>query len=118
MSRDSYSRHFYGTLVRQEQLVSPPPRLIPQVINKLKRKTCTGTLVVPEWTSAPCWPMIVDGQSNFRSYIVAHRFFHGENLTKRGRGQSGVYGDRYLKFRLLALRIAFRSQDAYDILLS
>jgi hypothetical protein len=68
VSRDSYSRHFYGTLVRQEQLVSPPPRLIPQVINKLKRKTCTGTLVVPEWTSAPFWPMIVDGQSNFRSY--------------------------------------------------
>ena len=75
MSRHSCSRHVYGTLVGQEQLVSPPTTPDSQVINKLKRETCTGTLVVPEWTSAPFWPMIVDGQSNFRSYILAHRCF-------------------------------------------
>lgn len=68
---DTFTVHWWD----KNNWLVPPPRLILQVINKLKRETCTGTLVVPEWTSAPFWPMIVDGQSNFRSYIVAQRFF-------------------------------------------
>ncbi|VDI24493.1 Hypothetical predicted protein [Mytilus galloprovincialis] len=33
----------------------PPPSLITKVINKLTVERCEGTLVVPEWRSAPYW---------------------------------------------------------------
>ena len=43
----------------------PPPRLIPQVINKLEHEKCKGTLIVPEWASAPFWPMVVNKDGHF-----------------------------------------------------
>lgn len=52
-----------------------PPSIIPKVINKIKREKCSCTLVVPEWTSAPYWPMTVNKQSNIREYIVEHNLF-------------------------------------------
>ena len=50
----------------------PPSRLIPQVTNKLEHEKCKGTLIVPEWTSAPFWPMVVSKDGHFRKFIIAH----------------------------------------------
>ena len=85
----------------------PPPTLIPKVLNKLKQEKCNATLVIPEWTSAPYWPMLIDEKGNMKVIIVAHIFFQGENLTKEGRGQSGIFGQQFLEFRLIGLRIQF-----------
>jgi hypothetical protein len=62
-----------------------------------------GTLVVLEWTSAPFWPKIIDEHGQFRKFIIDHVYFQGDGLTKRGRGQNGIFGLQNLKFRLLAL---------------
>lgn len=51
---------------------------------------------------------LLDGQGNLREYVIAHTFFQGDNLSKRGRSNNGVFADQYLKFRLLALGIDFR----------
>ena len=85
----------------------PPPRLIPQVINKLEHEKCKGTLIDPEWTSAPFWPMVVNKDGHFKKFIVAHKSFQGDRLVKRGRGQNGIFGSQQLNFRLVALRIQF-----------
>jgi hypothetical protein len=66
----------------------PLPRLIPQVINKLEHEKCKDTLIVPEWTSAPFWPMVVKKDGHFRKCIIAHKCFQGNILVKRGRGQN------------------------------
>ena len=49
--------------------IVPPSSVIPKVINQIKREKCSCTLAVPEWTSAPYWPMIINEQSNIREYI-------------------------------------------------
>lgn len=85
----------------------PPPCLIPIVINKIKAEKCNCTLVIPEWTSAPFWPMINEQSGAFKYFIVDHMYFHGENITKEGRGHNGIFAELFLKFRMLALKIRF-----------
>ncbi|VDI59226.1 Hypothetical predicted protein [Mytilus galloprovincialis] len=44
----------------------PPPILITKTLNKLKQDNAKGTLIVPEWTSAPYWPILHrDGEFRF-----------------------------------------------------
>ena len=38
-------------------LVSPP-RLIMKTLDKLYKECTSGTLIVPEWSSAPFWPLL------------------------------------------------------------
>ena len=99
---DTFSQTWYGY---NNWLVSPP-RLIPQTLNKLKNEKSKGTLLVPEWTSAPFWPMLLRNEGNFNDFVSEYEYFQG-NLTKRGRGQNGIFGEGFLKFRILALRIRF-----------
>ena len=100
---DSFTLSWYG----KTNWLVPPPRLLTQVINKLEQEKCNGTLVVPEWTSAPFWPKIIDEHGQFRKFIIDHVYFQGDGLTKRGRGQNSIFGLQNLKFRLLALRVHF-----------
>ena len=51
----------------------PPPTLIPKVINKLKREKCEGTLVIPEWKSAPYWCMLTHN-SKFSEFVKDCRY--------------------------------------------
>lgn len=83
----------------------PPPRLVPHTINKMIQDKGSHTLIVPEWTSAAYWPMLVDQEGRFKSFIRDYRFFQGESLTKRGRGQNGIFGSQFLKFRLVAINV-------------
>ena len=43
----------------------PPPRLIVLCLSKLKHDRACGTLVVPEWFSAPFWVQLVDAYGVF-----------------------------------------------------
>ena len=83
----------------------PPPRLVPHTINKMIQDKGSHTLIVPEWTSAAYWPMLVDQEGRFKSFIRDYRFFQGESLTKRGRSQNSIFGSQFLKFRLVAINV-------------
>ena len=63
----------------------------------------TGTLVVPEWNSAPFWPIIHTG-FKFRAFIKKVKVFKGYNITHRGRGRNGIFGTPHQNFNFLALR--------------
>ena len=41
----------------------PPPRLISKALTKLKVDKARGTLIVPEWRSAPFWALLASGTS-------------------------------------------------------
>ncbi|VDI56805.1 Hypothetical predicted protein [Mytilus galloprovincialis] len=84
----------------------PPPSLITKVINKLTVERCEGTLVVPEWRSAPYWCMLTH-DAKFQNFVVDYKYLHGYNLIKKGRGQNGLFGKQSNKIRLVALRIKF-----------
>ena len=49
----------------------PPPHLIPRTIQHAKRTHACGTLIVPEWPSAPFWPMIFPNGQQPAPFIVA-----------------------------------------------
>ena len=83
----------------------PPPMLITKVINKLVSEKSKGTLVIPQWKSAPFWKQIYE-ESKFRSFVKDFRVLH-PNVIKRGRGNNGIFGNRKIIFKLIALKIAF-----------
>ena len=47
----------------------PPPNLIAKTINKILSDKTKGTLVVPYWTSAAYWPLLVTHYGKFKAFI-------------------------------------------------
>ena len=86
----------------------PPPNLICDTIKKVLKENakCTLDLIVPEWKSAPHWPMIFS-ERYLKPSIMAKEIFTGLNFTHRGRGQTGIFGKKEQAFRFIALRILF-----------
>jgi hypothetical protein len=86
----------------------PPPNLICDTIKKVLKENakCTLDLIVPEWKSAPHWPMIFS-ERYLKPSIMAKEIFTGLNFTHRGRGQNGIFGKKEQAFRFIALRILF-----------
>ena len=85
----------------------PPPRLISLCLDKLQVDRAPGTLVVPEWKSAPYWVKLVDSRGNFVSFIAQAEVLPFQNLIKKGRGNNGVFGKPILPFKMLGLKIRF-----------
>ena len=54
----------------------PPVNLIPRVLCHARACRASGTLIVPQWESAPFWPMIKTRSGSFRSFIVDHAVFY------------------------------------------
>ncbi|VDI74250.1 Hypothetical predicted protein [Mytilus galloprovincialis] len=50
-----------------------------------------GTLVIPEWKSAPYWPVLSEG-NRFKYFVKNHKIFPGSGITHRGRGRNGIFG--------------------------
>ena len=82
----------------------PPPSLVTKTINKIVFDHARGTLVIPEWKSAPYWTLITDG-SKFKSYVKSYKRFQGYMITHRGRGRNGVFGKSEQNFGFIALYI-------------
>ena len=47
----------------------PPPGLVAKCLYKMESDKAVGTLIVPEWKSAMYWPMLVDQQGNYKSFV-------------------------------------------------
>lgn len=81
----------------------PPPRLICKTINKIKKDKASGTLVIPLWQSAPFWPK-VHCETGYLDFVKDFRVLDSE-VSKKGRGNNGIFGNRKLKFKFMALCI-------------
>lgn len=83
----------------------PPPRLISLCLNKLQAERAVGTLVIPEWESAPFWAKLFDENGQFLNFLTD--VIPLQNPVKKGKGNNGIFG-KDLKFRMLALKIRFK----------
>ena len=86
----------------------PPPSDISLVINKMKVDSAKGTLVVPEWKSAPFWPLISNGFT-FKHFVKEWRYLNKDALViEKGKKRKLLF-TKYdpLKFNMIALRISF-----------
>ena len=54
----------------------PPPYLIPRVLQHLKFAKFDSTLIIPYWTSAPWWPLLVTHEGSFQTEIVDFMLLH------------------------------------------
>ncbi len=69
--------------------IVPPPRYVIDCIRKLEFDKCVGTLILPEWVSAPFWPFIVDKSGRYRNFIKDVYMLPVVGAIKRGRGNNG-----------------------------
>ena len=82
----------------------PPPRLAARVIDKALQEHAKGTLVVPQWISAPFWPKICR-EGKFAPYIV-DSFKFSSREVKKGKGNNGIFGaDGRVDFTLVGLKL-------------
>ena len=89
----------------QANWVVPPPRLVCRSINKVLTDKCSCTLVIPEWRSAPFWPILFPDGKSIAKFVTDTHYFKPGILTRRGRGKNGIFDGRPLKIGLLALKI-------------
>ena len=51
----------------------PPVYLVPRVIQHARKCKARGTLVVPEWPSAPFWPILFPEEGKFAAFVMLVR---------------------------------------------
>ena len=84
----------------------PPPRLVVSCIRKLKADRCNGTLIVPEWFSAPFWPFLAES-GKFREFVEEVYVMPSNGSVCHGKGNNGLFAREPFSFRMLALRCKF-----------
>ena len=87
--------------------VVPPPRLIPQCIDKIIQERANCTLIIPKWKSAAFWPKVVTDNGTFNSFVKEALNLGRTNVIKAGRGNNGCFGNNPLVFDMLALKSNF-----------
>jgi hypothetical protein len=95
------------TWIGENNWLVPPPRLATDCLKKLQYENSTATLVVPEWKSAPFWPLIVDENGMFKDFIKMFYYLPVTGSIVKGKGNNGVFSSEPLSFRMLTLRIQF-----------
>ena len=84
----------------------PPPSLISRVINKMLAEKASGTLIIPEWKSAPYWPLIFD-RNDFKYFVKFYEYLPNRRLETHGKSNKSVFAKFPLNFKMLALRLHF-----------
>ena len=91
----------------------PPPFLVPRVLRHMSVGKEDGTLLVPEWRSAPWWPLLVTRRGSWREFVVDSRQIQPyEGIFVPGSAASSIFSSGTAAFSLLALKLRFSSTSA------
>ena len=86
----------------------PPVALIPRVVRHAQQCRAEGTLVVPQWESAPFWPLVCPDGNDFSSFVTAWCELPCiEMLFILGLGGTALFNGKVPNTPVLALRISF-----------
>ena len=100
---------FAASWENENNLLFPPPKLIPRVLQHMKFTKSEGTLIAPQWESAPWWPLIVRRNRTFRYEVKKFLLL----TPRRNMFLPAVPGtpmfDDIPNFNTLALRLDFIS---------
>ena len=89
----------------ENNLLVPPPRLVLLTIQKLEADKGQGTLIIPDWPSAPFYPVIAKREQN--SFIKEILRLPRLNIIHKGLDNNGILGENPLSFDMLALNLYF-----------
>ena len=88
----------------------PPVGLVPRVIAHAQVCGASGTLIVPEWPSAPFWPVVHPTAEQFAEFVVGTQELPlSELLIMPGLSGCSLFGGKVPNTRVLALRCEFCS---------
>ena len=84
----------------------PPIYCIGELLKHVQVCSAKGTLVVPEWPSAPFWPLLFSKHSQFSS-LVTHcvRINDSEGVFVQGRNRESIFGSSKFQNAVLCLRL-------------
>ena len=73
---------------KENNWIVPPPRLIVDCLNKINSERVKGVLVVPKWTSASYWPILLQ--------LIEDKKLSGtltlpRDCIQAGKGRNGVF---------------------------
>ena len=81
----------------------PPPKLAARAFHKCVYDRASATIVIPEWKSAPFWPLV----TLYNKHIRDIQKLPKANLVISGRTSKGIFSKRPSDFDLLAIRFEF-----------
>ena len=86
----------------------PPIYLIPRVLGHAQKTSAKGTLIVPQWLSAPFWPILFASDSSVSQSVVATQVIEKEKVVIcPGRSGSQLFSGSP-NTNLLAVRLNFQ----------
>lgn len=88
----------------ENSLMVPPVSLISKTILHADLCKSIGVLVVPFWTSADFWPLLV---SDFRDNIKDLIIVKGEKVIQQGLNKNSIFGSSSFKGNFLAMKMDF-----------
>ena len=93
----------------ENNFLVPPISLIPKVISHMRDCKAEGTLVVPYWQSSAFYPLLVEGENLFRSFVQDWRIYDNSmgGLLAQGQNKSVFIGSDQFKSDILAIYMQF-----------
>ena len=86
----------------------PPPYLVPRVLRHMSEGGEDGTLLIPEWHSAPWWPLLITKLGAWQGFVTRFIRIHPyEGIFIPGAAASCVFTSGVPPFDLLALQLCF-----------
>lgn len=81
--------------------------MITKAINKLVADKAKATLIVPEWKSAPFWPILYKG-NKFKSFVLSWEYLPEKRLITHGKSKKSVFDKFRMDFKMVAFNIKFK----------
>ncbi len=100
---DAFTMDWYS----ENNWLVPPVGLIGQVLRHVKACSASGTLVFPEWPSAPFWPLLFSPHSNFRILVKnVIRISDPSFVFVQGRNRNSIFGTNKFRSSVICVRLA------------
>ena len=100
---DAFDQCWYGVKNR----MVPPPALGCKTLEKIVKDNAEATLILPEWKSAPFWPLLLSIKGSYKSFIVDYQALPKSNIITAGRCKQGIFTNNPLSFNMIAFKIRF-----------
>lgn len=99
---DAFSSNWFG----ENNWLVPPIYLVPKLLRHLKVCAASGTLIVPDWPSAPFWTLLFSNSSSFHN-LITHviRFTNPTGIFIQGRNTESVFGTDKFCSHVLGIRL-------------
>ena len=88
----------------ENALMVPPIPLIARSLAHARTCKCKVVLIVPFWTSATFWPVLL---GEFSIYIIDFLQVKGSNILEHGRNEKSIFGSNGFQGNMLALKMDF-----------